>query len=87
MKPIPYKQQEVAGPLQQPNQIDAPNPCMYDKQKKPMQNSKASSQFHKGSIKYSLLARLKSKDHIREHQVFWLGLFRLRTHFFGIPRF
>ena len=37
-----------------------------------MQNSKASGQSHKGIINYSLLAKLKSKDHcdIKEHQVF-----------------
>ena len=34
MKPSPYEQQEAAGRLQQPNQIDVPNPCMQDKQKK-----------------------------------------------------
>ena len=35
-----------------------------------MQNSKASGQSHKEMIKYSPLARLKSKDHIREHEVY-----------------
>ena len=35
-----------------------------------MQNSKESGQFYKGTINYSLLARLKSKDHIREPQIF-----------------
>ena len=28
MKPIPYERWEAAGRLQQPNQIDVPNPCM-----------------------------------------------------------
>ena len=84
MKPILYKQKEVAGRLQQPNQIDLPNPCMQDKQKKPMQNSKASDQFHNGVINCSLLARPKSEDHIREHEVFGSVCFASEPHFFGV---
>ena len=37
-----------------------------------MQNSKASSQFHKGMIKYSIPARQKIKRPHREHEESWL---------------
>ena len=50
-----------------------------------MQSSKASGQSHKGIINYSLLARLKFKDHIREHEVFLVSSVLPRSPFIQYP--